>query len=194
MNAALFSTDLDGAYYFIFLVESSTQNLGSIDKSHYEGVEFELNALLTDNWNVNFAYATTDSNIKADAEVPQAVGTKVPLVPQYTMNVGTSWTKPLNRKSGVKLVLRGDWRRVGETFWGPGTVPAAGSGLPLPWDEIPRNPYDVLDVRAGLQGKDWELTVWGKNVLDEKYNDEFSNPFVWKAQPEKWGITYTKTF
>jgi iron complex outermembrane receptor protein len=190
LNAALFDTDLDGAYYFIFLFSSSTQNLGSIDKSHYKGVEVELNANLTDNWNLNFAYATTDSNIKADAEIPQSVGTKVPLVPQYTLNVGTSWTKPLNRKSGTSVVIRGDYRRVGETFWGPGSSLIA----PIPWDQIPRDPYDVLDVRAGLQGKDWELTVWSKNVLNEKYNDEFSFPFVWKAQPQKWGVTYTKSF
>src|SRR4029077_13374952 len=190
MNAAVFSTDLDGAYYFIFLVTSSTQNLGSLDKTHYEGIEFELNALLTDNWNLNFAYATTDSKVKADAEVPQSVGTKVPLVPEYTLNLGTSWTKPLNRKSGTSLVIRGDYRRVGTTFWGPGSTFIS----PLPWDQIPRDPYDVLDIRAGLQGKDWELTFWSKNVLDEKYNDEFSFPFVWKAQPQRYGVQYTKSF
>jgi hypothetical protein len=38
------------------------------------------------------------------------------------------------------------------------------------------------------------LVLWGKNVQNEKYNDEFSYPFVWKAQPEKWGVTYTKNF
>ncbi|HUL83437.1 MAG TPA: TonB-dependent receptor [Gammaproteobacteria bacterium] len=190
LNAALFDTDLTGAYYFIFLVQSSTQNLGSIDKSHYSGFEFELNALLTDHLNLNFAYATTDSTIKADAEVPTIVGSKIPLVPEYTMNFGVSWTKPLNRKSGTSFVVRADYRRVGKTFWGPGDVTIT----PLPWDQIPRNPYDVLDLRVGLQGSDWELTFWAKNALDEKYNDEFSYPFVWKAQPQRYGIQYTKSF
>jgi len=190
LNAAVFDTDLTGAYYFIFLVQSSTQNLGSIDKSHYSGVELELNALLSDHWNLNWAYATTDSTIKADAELPNIVGKKIPLVPEYTMNFGTSWTKPLNRKSGTSVVIRGDYRRVGKTWWGPGDVTIT----PLPWDQLPRNPYDVLDVRAGLQGKDWEITFWSKNVLNEQYNDEFTYPFVWKAQPERWGVQYTKSF
>jgi len=190
VNAAVFDTDLDGAYYFIFIFSSSTQNLGSIDKSHYQGYEFELNALLTDNWNVNFAYATTDSKIKADVEIPNIVGQEIPLVPDHTINLGTSWTKPLNRKSGTSLVIRGDYRRVGTTWWGPGNTFVS----PLPWNEIPRDAYDVLDVRAGLQGKDWELTLWAKNALDEKYNDEFSYPFVWKAQPQRYGIQYTKNF
>jgi iron complex outermembrane receptor protein len=190
LNAAVFDTDLKGAYYFIFLVASSTQNLGSIDKSHYSGVELEFNALLTDNWNVNASYATTDSTIKADAEVPEIVGKKVPLVPEYTANIGTTWTKPLGRKSGTSFMIRGDYRRVGKTWWGPGDVTVT----PLPWDQIPRDTYNVLDIRTGLQGKDWELVFWGKNVQNEKYNDEFSYPFVWKAQPEKWGVTYTKNF
>ncbi len=109
LNADVFSTDLTGAYYFIFLVDSSTQNLGSIDKSTYKGIEFELNALLSDNWNLNFAYASTDSNITADAEVPNIAGTKIPLVPDYTINLGaTSWTKPLQGKNGLKFMVRGD--------------------------------------------------------------------------------------
>jgi len=188
LNAAVFDTDLTGAYYFIFLVTSSTQNLGSIDKSHYQGVELELNALLTDNWNVNFAYATTDSEIKSDAEIPHVVGSKIPLVPEYTLNLGTSWSKPM--KNDLKFVVRGDYRIVGDTFWGPGDVAVT----PLPWDQIPRNKYDVLDLRVGLQGKDWDVTLWSKNALDEKYNEEFTYPFVWKAQPERWGIQYTKDF
>jgi iron complex outermembrane receptor protein len=190
LNADVFSTDLTGAYYFIFLVQSSTQNLGSIDKSTYKGIEFELNALLTDNLNFNFAYASTDSNITADAELPQTVGTKIPLVPDYTVNLGATWTKPLKGRSGRKFVIRGDWRKVGDTYWGPGYVPIS----PLPWDQIPRHPYSLLDLRIGIQGTDWDVALWSKNALDEKYNAEFSYPFVWKAQPMRWGIQYTKDF
>ena len=47
-SLAYYTTDLTGAYYFIFLVASSTQNLGSLDEVEYDGLEFELNALLTD--------------------------------------------------------------------------------------------------------------------------------------------------
>ena len=52
----------------------------------------------------------------------------------------------------------------------------------------------MLDVRVGFQGDDWSATLWAKNLLDEEYNDEFSHPFVWKAQPQRWGIQYTKNF
>jgi iron complex outermembrane recepter protein len=189
LNAAIYDTDLDGAYYFIFLVESSTQNLGSIDKVHYSGVELELNALLTDNFSVNVGLASMNSEIEGDAEIPHVVGQEgVPLAPEYTANVGVNWTKPLN--SGRSFVVRGDWRAVGETWWGPGDV----SVSPLPWNQLPRDPYSLLDVRVGMQGDDWSVMLWSKNALDEEYNEEFSYPFVWKGLPQRWGIQYTKDF
>jgi iron complex outermembrane receptor protein len=188
LNAAIYDTDLDGAYYFIFLVESSTQNLGSIDKVHYSGIEFELNALLTDNLNLNLGLASMDSEIDGDAEIPHVTGQQVPLAPEYTANIGMTWTKPLS--GGRSFVVRGDWREVGETWWGPGDVSVA----PLPWNQLPRDPYSLLDVRVGMQGEDWSVMLWSKNALDEEYNEEFSYPFVWKGEPMRWGIQYTKDF
>ena len=41
-SLAYYTTDSSGAYYFIFLVASSTQNLGSLDEVEYDGLEFEL--------------------------------------------------------------------------------------------------------------------------------------------------------
>jgi len=188
-NFALYSTDLDGAYYFIFLVDSSTQNLGSLDKVHYEGFEFELNSRITDNFDLNLGLALTDSEVKEDAEVPNAVGGHVPLTSDYTFNLGAKWTKPL-KSGGLDFVVRGDYRKVGKTYWGPGDP----SVSPLAWDTSPRDPYNVVDLRVGVEADDWSVTFWSKNLLDEKYNDEFSIPFVWKALPQRWGVQYTKSF
>ena len=112
----------------------------------------------------------------------------MPLAPEYTANVGVNWTKPLN--SGRSFVIRGDWRAVGETWWGPGDVAIS----PLPWNQLPRDPYNLLDVRLGMEGDDWSVMLWSKNALDEEYNEEFSHPFVWKGEPMRWGIQYTKDF
>ena len=53
---------------------------------------------------------------------------------------------------------------------------------------------NVLDLRVGFKGDDWSATLWGKNALDEDYNEEYTHPFVWKALPARWGIEYTKSF
>jgi iron complex outermembrane receptor protein len=191
LNAAIYSTDLDGAYYFIFLVGSSTQNLGSLDKVQYEGIEVELNALLTDSIDLNVGLAVTDSEIEQDASIPHVAGGHVPLTSDYTFNVGATWTKPVQTFGGAELVLRGDYRIIGDTWWGPGDPALA----PLPWDAAgPRDDVNVLDLRIGFKGDDWSATLWSKNALDEEYNDEYTHPFVWKAQPARWGVEYTKSF
>jgi iron complex outermembrane recepter protein len=190
LNAAVYSTDLTGAYYFIFLVASSTQNLGSLDKVHYNGVEFDMNALVTDRLDINVGLAVADSKITADAQIPYVVGKHAPLSSDYTFNLGATWTKPTHAFKGADLVLRGDYRIIGKTYWGPGDP----SVTPLAWDTSPRDPVNVLDMRVGFKGKDWSATLWGRNVLDEKYNDEYTHPFVWKALPSRFGLEYTKNF
>jgi iron complex outermembrane receptor protein len=187
-SLAYYDTDLSGAYYFIFLVASSTQNLGSLDEVEYSGLEFELDTQLTDNLSLNLGIATMDSEITADAQIPQTVGKEVPLTSDYTFNLGINWAKPL--ASGREFVVRTDLHSIGDTYWGPGD-PAV---TPLAWNTTIRDPVNVVDLRVGLQGDDWSATVWAKNLFDEEYNDEFSYPFVWKAMPQRWGIQYTKDF
>ena len=187
-NLAYYDTDLSGAYYFIFLVSSSTQNLGSLDEVHYDGLEFELNTLLTDNLSLNLAVSLMDSEIEADAQIPQVVGQEAPLSSDYTVNLGLNYTKPLN--NGLEFTARGDLHSIGDTYWGPGDPAVA----PLPWNTTIRDPVNVVDLRIGVQKEDWSATLWAKNLFDEEYNDEFSFPFVWKALPQRWGVQYVKSF
>ncbi len=188
-SLAYYTTDLSGAYYFIFLVASSTQNLGSLDEVEYDGLEFELNASLTDTLSLNLGIATMNSEITADAQIPHVVGQEVPLTSDYTFNLGINWAKPLS--NGREFIVRSDLHSIGDTYWGPGDP--AGFGL-LAWNQTVRDPVNVVDLRVGMQGDDWSAVVWAKNLFDEEYNDEFSHPFVWKAMPQRWGIQYTKDF
>ena len=187
-NLAYYTTDLEGAYYFIFLVASSTQNLGSLDEVEYDGLEFELNALLSDTLSLNLGVATMNSEITSDASIPHVIGQEVPLTSDYTVNLGVSWAKPM--ANGREFVVRTDLHSIGDTYWGPGDP----SIRPLGWNQTVRDPVNVVDLRLGLQADDWSLMLWSKNLLDEEYNDEFSHPFVWKALPRRWGIQYSKSF
>jgi len=190
-NFSIYSTDLDGAYYFIFLVDSSTQNLGSLDEVEYQGIEFELDALLGDNFELNLGLAVMDSEITADAQIPHVIGQEVPLVSDYTFNLGGTYRKPL--QNGARFFIRADYQIIGDTYWGPGDSDPT-MRFPLPWNESVRDDVNLLDLRIGVQGDDWSASVWAKNALDEEYNAEFSFPFVWKAQPDRWGVQYTKEF
>jgi iron complex outermembrane receptor protein len=121
------------------------------------------------------------------------VGQHVPLSSNYTVNLGGTFRKPLRAGSAsgkIDFVARADYEIIGKTYWGPGD-PAT---TPLPWDEFPRKSVDLLDVRLGVEGNSWSLMAWSRNLLDKKYNAEFTHPFVWKAPPMRWGVDFTKSF
>ena len=197
-NISVFTTDLSGAYYFIFLASSSTQNLGSLDEVTYEGIEFEAIANLAEGLDVNIALALNDSKIKEESDplLINAIGEKVPLTSDFTFNAGVSFRKPITgigSLDGVDFLARLDYQIIGKTYWGPGDSDTDFTPV-LPWNLSPRDDVDLLDARVGLQGNTWSLMAWSRNLLDEEYNEEFSHPFVWKAQPVKWGIDFMKEF
>ena len=64
----------------------------------------------------------------------------------------------------------------------------------------------VLNLRLGLESKSWSVTAWAKNLNDEEYNSEWSpgpqffpspgytNNFVFKALPRRWGVDLAYRF
>ncbi len=89
-------------------------------------------------------------------------------------------------------MLRGDYHIIGDTWWGPGDPRLRRRCRGI---QTARDAVNVARRARRLAGATTGRPRSGaKNVLDEEYNDEFSHPFVWKAQPQRWGIEYTKSF
>jgi iron complex outermembrane receptor protein len=180
MNFSIFDTEAEGSYFFVFLQESSTQNLGNLDEVHYQGFEFDLNARITDSFDVFFGYGLTDSEITAFVD-PTAIGNQAPLVSEDTVNLGAQFQRPVGTR-GLELFLRADYQRIGDTWWEPYNVTV-------------RDPLDLLDLRAGVNGDGWSIVAWQKNFNDVAYNAEFSpGGFVFKGKPRRWGVDFVKEF
>ena len=185
-NFSVFDTEAEGSYYFVFLAASSTQNLGSLGAVDYQGYELDLTARLTDNLDVMLGYGYTDSEIKADSPfksplTPSAVGNQAPLVTEDTINLTLQYHVPL-ANGGREFVVRGDYQRLGETWWDPANTTV-------------RDPVNLLGLRLGVQSDDWSVMLWGKNVNDVEYNTEWSpGGFVFKGKPASYGVDFTKHF
>jgi iron complex outermembrane receptor protein len=180
LNFSVFDTEAEGSYYFIFLPDSSTQNLGSLGGVDYQGYELDLRARITDNFDLLVGYGYTDSEI-TQSSIPGSIGNKAPLVAEDTFNVTGQYRVPFGG-SGMEFVLRGDYRRMGETWWNPE-------------NETVRSPVNLLDLRVGVQADDWSVMAWGRNINDQIYNAEWSpGGFVFKAAPARYGVDFTKYF
>lgn len=180
LNFDIFDTDAEGSYFFLFLATSSTQNLGSLGKVHYQGYEFDVTAHPTDNLDLMLGYGFTDSEIKKSV-VPTDIGNQAPLVTRNTVNLTTQYHVPFGG-NGREFIIRGDYQRLGDTWWDPANTTV-------------RDPVNLLDLRLGVQTDTWSVMAWGKNVNDVPYNTEFSpGGFLWKAKPARYGVDFSKYF
>jgi iron complex outermembrane receptor protein len=180
LNFSVFDTEDSGSYFFVFLATSSTQNLGNLDEVELQGFEFDVSTRLGDNFDVYLGYAETDSEITA-SQTPGQIGNKAPLVPEETTNIGFQYRRQVG-SSGRTIFLRGDYRRIGDTYWEPDNYTV-------------RNPVNLVDWRFGIEGETWSLIGWQSNFNDVQYNTEFSpGGFVFKGRPRAWGVDYVKEF
>jgi iron complex outermembrane receptor protein len=196
-SASVFYTEAKGTYFFVFDPNTSTQNLGNLDKVEFMGLEAELQAQVTDGLSVYLRGGYTDSEIKEEHRtdgtgLPSDVGNQAPLVSEYTINVGALWRVPLGG-SGWDFFIRPDYQIIGPTWFYPDNF-------------TERDTVNLLNLRAGIETDAWSLVAWSRNLTDEDYNAEWSpgpqffpspgytNNFVFKAQPQVWGVDLTYRF
>ena len=178
VDADVFHTHSKNGYFFVYLAANSTQNLGNLNAT-YKGAEVQLTLRPTDRMELYAGYGYTDSRITAMAD-PTVLGNQAPLVSRDTINAGGMYRQPLG--NGLAGMVRLDFHEIGRTWWDP-------------YDSTSRNPVPLLNLRLGLEGDRWSLTLWSKNLTDTIYNAEFSpGGFLWRALPRRYGVTYEYRF
>ena len=96
-------------------------------------------------------------------------------------------------RTGVSAFVRSDIEVIGPTWFYPDNF-------------TERDPVGLLNLRLGIDGTSWSASVWAKNLTDNKYNAEWSpgpmffpnpgytNNFVFKALPRRWGVDLNYRF
>ncbi|MGQ3176088.1 MAG: TonB-dependent receptor [Blastomonas fulva] len=187
-DLAGYYTDVDDMQFFEFFVGGFglLRVVSNIDEVQIYGAELNLNAEVAPGWTIFGALNVTESEIKANASRPQTVGNKSPSTADYTINLGTQIVAPISRS--FDLVARADYRITGPTWFHTlqeDSVPTIfsgllpGSALALPafvgdadYSVTRRQAFGVLDVRAGLEGEKWRVTMFADNVLNRRYLNE----------------------
>jgi len=190
-NVSVYHTQAKGSYFFVFDPNTSTQNLGNLDRVNYTGAEFEVQGRILDGFDGYFGLGITDSDIKESRRAASDVGKEAPLVSRYTTNVGLQYRHSL--RTELSAFVRSDIEVIGPTWFYPDNF-------------TERDPVTLLNVRFGVDSKSWSATVWAKNLTDNKYNAEWSpgpmffpnpgytNNFVFKAMPRRWGVDLNYRF
>ncbi len=173
LAGAAYTTLSKNSYFFVFLAQSSTQNLGNIPETRINGFELEATARVAPFFDINAAIGVTDSEIKEFAD-PSVIGNEAPQISRYTFNLGMQYAGPIS--DSVDGLFRIDYRRTGKTWWEP-------------FNTTVRNPVDIVDARAGVTFDGVSITAFAANLFDETYNAEFSpGGFVFRARPARYGL------
>jgi iron complex outermembrane receptor protein len=189
LNGSVYTTEDHNDYYFVFLASNSTQNLGNIQQARLSGVDLDATAMFTNDLTGNLGFGYTDSRVTKfpGASSGLVVGSRVPLVSEYTLDAGLQYSHTVWRDWDAMI-------RIDDNLIGPTTfvIPVPAAGEPKP---IARNPVNLFDLRASLQMGPWRAVVWSKNLFNTQYNAEYSTGgFLFKAQPRTFGVDLTRRF
>jgi len=106
----------------------------------------------------------------------------------------------------AELIARIDGSFVGETWFHPvqeNRLPNLFGYFGFGQGEFSkqvRDPYAVINARLTLQGANWGVTAWGRNVADEDYlaeiipAPEFGGAFVHDAPGDSYGLDVSYRF
>jgi len=183
VSAAVFDTDVDGQQFFSFIGAISAQILTNIDKVTLRGGELDLVLRATDQIDLYASFGYTDSEIKAYAVDPTAVGNRAPYIAETTINLGAQYEIPWN-VADTSLFTRVDYELRGDQFWDVQNSTA-------------RDDLSLVHLRLGVNdnvGK-WSLIGEVNNLTDEIYNSEWvAGGFSAAAPGRIWNVKYRYNF
>jgi iron complex outermembrane recepter protein len=186
ISASTFYTRIDDAFTFSFVAPFNAQIIRNIDSARSAGFEADVAWLPVRGLQVDFAFGLLDSEILDStwlgAGGVDIRGNELPFNPKSTINAGVGYSRPV--PGGWQGFGRVDYERIGRT-------PFDAENFAF------RDPVNLLSLRAGVSARGgWEVAFWGRNVTNEDYLAEISNPngISWLARPRQFGIELTKRF
>ncbi len=178
LSLAYFSSQVDNTQYFPFDGLAFVQVFEDIDAADIDGFEIEVFWKPADNWDFYLGYGASSSEITAYAERPETVKNDLPYVPEETFNAGARLEWPLS--DGLNAFARVDYEHRGEQFW-------------TPENTFPRDALELVNFRVGIEGENWNTSLYVNNANDEEYNSEIVTPlFTHPAPPRvvRWDVRY----
>jgi outer membrane receptor protein involved in Fe transport len=153
--------------------------------------------------NLGGTLAYVDARVtSAIASIFVPAGAGLPFVPNWSGSLTAEYTHPIN--DNWRGFIGGGWRYLGTRF---STVEGAkfSPGPPPMFQGLDARPYGVVDLHLGVKTHDLTLTVFAKNLLDNRayvspitfFNSLLQTPIDIQApvlQPRTIGISVDKSF
>ncbi|MHA7817200.1 MAG: TonB-dependent receptor [Pseudohaliea sp.] len=159
LNGALFYAESENFQFFFVDIALGAQVIDNIDEVEMFGLELDVQAALSEGLLLFGSFGYTDTEIIRSSRRPQDEGNRTPKNQEYTLNAGMEYRRPL--VSGFELALRVDYEHRGDKYWHPDNLNPMGA-------------FGLLNARASLEGERFGVALWGKNLTDELFWQDYN--------------------
>ena len=178
--ASLFYIDCHNQQLTTFPDGGTGRMMSNAGRSFSAGAEFSARYALGDiTFDAGFGY-THAKFIKYNRGDADLSGKILPYAPRETYSLNVAYRLPVPRSFANIFVLNVGWNGVGRTYWNEENT------LSQPF-------YSLLSASLAWEKGHWGVSLWGKNLLNEKYNTFYfhsiDNDFFAQGKPLHFGIS-----
>ena len=160
--------------------ESTGRMMSNAGRSFSAGAELSARYVLGDiTFDAGFGYTHAEF-IKYNRGDVDLSGKILPYAPRETYSLNVAYRLPVPRSFANFFVLNVGWNGVGRTYWNEENT------LSQPF-------YSLLSASFAWEKGRWGVSLWGKNLLNEKYNTFYfrsiGNDFFAQGKPLHFGIS-----
>lgn len=178
--ASLFYIDCRNQQLTTFPDGGTGRMMSNAGRSFSAGAELSARYVLGDiTFDAGFGYTHAEF-IKYNRGDADLSGRILPYAPRETYSLNVAYRLPVPRSFANIFVLNVGWNGVGRTYWNEENT------LSQPF-------YSLLSASLAWEKGHWGVSLWGKNLLNEKYNTFYfrsiGNDFFAQGKPLHFGIS-----
>jgi iron complex outermembrane receptor protein len=182
LNVTAFYTHVNDAQVPTLILPEAITVTKNTGKLNSKGIEFELATTPVKGLQIGYNFGYTDAVFKSlkisqNGEEVDLNGKKQIFTPDITSMLAAQYAYTISEKQQIRLVVRGEWSYLGDEYFDLANT-------------IKQSPYSLLNARAGVSTKHFDLYFWGRNLGNKKYI-AYAYDFgaVHLGDPKTYGIT-----
>ncbi len=197
LNADIFSMSFDELqlrYRFVPLDSDGEPNpagafvtIVNAAEAEVMGFEADLLAYLGENFRITGSLALLDTEV-TKATVAVRTGTMLPKAPEFSTSWNFTYTVPMAGDSSLDLST--GFQHTDDFYFDVNEVESGHETA-----------YTLWDARVSYKSgdDDWNLSLWGKNLTDERYRTQVQSAAAWalitrSGEPRTFGLTFGMNF
>ena len=180
-NLSLFHIDIDNQQVAQPVPSgqgSMTKNAGT---SKSQGIEFEANMVITNNWHIWTSYGFTEAKFSeyTNTKDVDLSGKLIPNVPKFTFGIGTDYSIDFKNSFINKMHFNLSYQHMGKMYWDEENI------------AFQKN-YGITNTKITFISSSVDFGFWGKNIFETDYNafyfNSFGKAYVQLGKPAQFGF------